>query len=893
MAMTPGTRLGPYLIEAPLGAGGMGEVYRARDTRLDRTVAVKVLPQDGADRAGLRERFDREARAISNLNHPHICALYDVGQDGGRAYLVMEHLEGETLTARLERGPLPIPELLRLGIQIADALEAAHARGFIHRDLKPGNVMLTKAGAKLLDFGLAKSLFVDAPAQMLTVAPTATSPLTAEGTIVGTFQYMAPEQIEGTALDARTDIFAFGLLLYEMATGRRAFQGKTRASLIASVLKETPRPLAEMAPMTPPALERLVRSCLEKEPADRWQTIHDVALQLRFIAEAGSQAGVAAPVATRRRAGQRLWQGAALALLATTAALGVLLWRSSQPVAPRVISALIAAPEKAAFQFVGTGFGVPAASPDGSRVAFAARRQDGLTMLYVRPLASAKALPLPGTEGATCPFWSPDSRMLGFFSNGKLRKVDAAGGPPLTLADAPVGRGGAWSTEGVILFTPDQSGPVYRVPAAGGPTTQATTLDAASGESTHRWPFFLPDGKHFLFFARIVQRDEKNGIRVGSLDGKESPLLVHTDANAVYAAGHLLFGRDTTLMAQALDLDSLSLQGDPFPIADGVQVDFSFSQMTFSASANDVLVYQTGESTAGSRLTWFDRAGKPTGTLGDLASYFGLGMSPDGRTVSVTLVDPRVGASDIWMYDVSRGLRTRFTFDPGLDNNPIWTPDGKEIIFCSLRRGKGRFNIFRKSFAGGGEETLFLDSERDKFPSQITPDGKSLLFHTRGDPATRTDIWLVPLTGKPEPTVVLRTEFGEQFPSLSPDGRFMAYESDESGRMEIYVSTFPVPTRKWQVSQAGGEKPRWRGDGREIVYLAPNNQLTATEVTPAGTDFQVGVTTALFPIQPQRPGNLFTMSSDARRFLVNMSVVEQSSDPISLVVPWTAAIPRK
>jgi Tol biopolymer transport system component len=892
MAISPGTRLGPYEIEAPLGAGGMGEVYRARDTRLDRTVAIKVLPQDDLDRAGLRERFDREARAISNLNHPNICALYDVGQEGGQAYLVMEYLEGETLAARLERGPMPIEEMLRCSIQIADGLDAAHARGFIHRDLKPGNVMLTRSGAKLLDFGLAKSLTMGAPAQMLTVAPTATSPLTAEGTIVGTFQYMAPEQIEGAVLDARTDIFAFGLLLYEMATARRAFYGKTRASLIASVLKETPRSIAEFAPMTPPALERLVRICLAKEPADRWQTIHDVALQLRFIAEAGSQAGVPAPVASRRRVGQRLWQTATIGLLLVGAALGVLLWRS-QPGAPLVIRALIAPPEKAAFQFVGTGFGTPAVSPDGTRVAFAARRDDGITMLYVRPLDSVKALPLTGTDGATCPFWSPDSRSLGFFSSGKLRKIDASGGPPLSLADAPAARGGAWGAEGVIVFSPDQSGPLFRVSAAGGPTAQATRLDETRGESTHRWPHFLPDGKRFLYFARIVQRDEHNGIRVGSLDGKENRLLASTESNAVYASGHLLYGRETTLMAQPFDLRSLEFVGDPFPVADGIQVDFSFSQMTFSASENGVMVYQTGESSAGSRLSWFDRLGKPGGVLGDLGSYFGLGLSPDGRHVAVTLIDPRVGASDIWIYDVARGLRTRFTFDPGLDNNPIWTPDGREIIFCSLRKGKGRFNLYRKSFAGSGEDELFLDSERDKFPAQCTPDGKSLLFHTRGDPATRTDIWTVPLSGDGEPTAILRTEFGEQSPSLSPDGRFMAYESDESGRLEIYVSPFPVPSRKWQVSTAGGEKPHWRGDGREIVYLAPDNRLVAAEVTPSGTDFQVGATTPLFTIQPQRPGNVFQMSPDARRFLVNTSIVEQNTQPLTLVIPWTAAIGRK
>jgi len=892
MAIAPGTRLGPYEIVAPLGAGGMGEVYRARDTRLERTVAIKVLPQDGAARADLRERFEREARAVSNLNHPHICALYDIGQEGDRAYLVMEYVEGETLSARLERGPLPIEELLRAATQMADALDAAHRRGFIHRDLKPGNVMLTRAGAKLLDFGLAKSLAQDSSSALLTVAPTATSPLTAEGTIVGTFQYMAPEQIEGEALDARTDMFSFGLVLYEMATGRRAFEGKTRASLIASVLKETPRSIAETAPMTPPALERLVRICLAKDPADRWQTMHDVALQLRFIAEAGSQAGVPAPVAARRRIGQRVWMAATFGLLLVSAALGALLWRNL-PAPPRVIRAFIAPPEKAAFQFVGTGLGTPAVSPDGSRVAFAVRRDDGTTMLYVRPLDSIKALPLSGTEGASCPFWSPDGRTLGFFASGKLRKIDASGGPPLSLADAPAARGGAWGPEGVIVFAPDQAGPLYRVSAAGGAATPVTQLDESRGESTHRWPQFLPESQRFLYFARIVQRDERNGIKVGSLDGKEQRFLINTESNARYVSGHLLYGREATLMAQPLDLGSLELGGDPFAVADGVQVDFSFSQMTFSVAENGVLVYQTGESGGGSRLSWFDRLGKPAGVLGDQASYFSLALSPDGRRAAVNLIDTRIGAADIWIFDVARGLRTRFTFDPGADNWPIWSADGNHVVFSSIRKGKSRLNLYRKSIAGSGDDELLLESDHDKIATQVTPDGRSFLFFTRGDPATRSDIWVMPLSGGGEPTAILRSQFSEQFAALSPDGRWMAYESDESGRGEIYVSPFPVPSRKWQVSTAGGEKPHWRNDGKEIIYLASDNKLTAVEVNPTATDFQIGASAALFAIQPQRPGNPFDMSPDGRRFLVNSSVVEQNSQPLTLVVPWTASIDRK
>jgi Tol biopolymer transport system component len=892
MALAQGTKLGPYLIEAALGAGGMGEVYRARDTRLDRVVAIKVLPQDGVRRADLRERFEREAKAVSNLNHPHICALYDIGQEGERAFIVMEYLEGETLAARIERGALPIEELLRVGVQIADALDAAHQRGFVHRDLKPANIMLTKAaGAKLLDFGLAKNFLSEAAATMLTVAPTATSPLTAEGTIVGTFQYMAPEVIEGLPADARTDIFAFGLVLYEMATGRRAFDGKTRASLMAAVLKETPRAIAEVAPMIPPALDRLIRIALAKEPADRWQTMHDVALQLRFIAEGGSQAGLPAPVAARRRVGQRVWMGLALASVTLSAGLGYQLWQDREA-PPRLIRAFIPPPEKAAYQFVGTGIGTPAVSPDGTRVAFSARRDDGSTMLYVRSIDAATAVPLAGTQGGLCPFWSPDSRFLGYFSAGKLRKIDASGGPPLALADATSGRGGTWSRAGTIVFAPDQTGPLFSTSANGGPVTQVTRLDEQLGESTHRWPQFLPDSKHFLYLARIVQREEHNGVRVGSLDGKEGHTVVNTEMNAGYAAGRLFYARESTLMVQPFDLRTLALTGEAVPAVSDVQVDFSFSQMTFSVS-DDVLVYQAGGGEVGSRLQWFDRTGKPMATAGDRITFFSLGLSPDGRRAAVSLIDPRAGAPDIWILELDRGLRTRFTFDPGTDSFPVWTRDGNSVVFSSIHKGKKRLDLYRKSLTGPGEEALLFESNLDKYANDVTPDGRTLVFHTRGDPVTKNDIWALPLQGGAAPAPILHSEFVEDSASLSPDGRFIAYQCDESGKLEVYVTTFPTPSRKWQVSTAGGEQAHWRRDGREIVYLAPDNHMMSVSVTLAGNDLQVGTATPLFSVQPQRPGNVYAVTGDAARFLVNTVVVDPNSQPLALVVPWTAALPKR
>ncbi|HKQ97438.1 MAG TPA: hypothetical protein VJV75_06155, partial [Candidatus Polarisedimenticolia bacterium] len=570
---------------------------------------------------------------------------------------------------------------------------------------------------------------------------------------------------------------------------------------------------------------------------------------------------------------------------------GVFAWRNL-PGKPKVIRAYLAPPENAAYQFVGAGLGVPALSPDGTRLAFVARRNDGIPMLFVRPLASIKALPLSGTEAASAPFWSPDGRSIGFFSGGRLRKIDAIGGPPLSLADAPAARGGTWSPEGVIVFSPDQSGPLLRVSASGGPATPVTKLDDSIGESTHRWPSFLPDGKHFLYFARVVQRDEHNAAKIGSIDGAEGRSLVSTEANVQYAGGYLLFGRETTLMAQAFDLGSLTLRGDPFPVANELQADFAFSQMTFAASEDGVLVYQTGETTSGSELTWFDRGGKPLGILGTRSLFFGHSMSADAKTVIATLIDQRgVGASDLWTIDVTRGVMSRFTFNPGADNWPVITPDGREVFFSALRKGKNRADLYRKSVAGAKEDQIFVQSERDKYATQVTPDGKTVVFYTRGDPRTKADIWIAPIAGG-EPRLILSSEYTESYGTVSPDMRWMAYESDESGRAEVYVCTFPVPTRKWQISSAGGEKPHWRGDTREIVFLSADGKLTSVPVTPSANDFVVGAPTTLFAIQAQRPGNVFEMAPDGHRFLVNRSVVDANAQPLTLVVPWTADIVR-
>jgi predicted Ser/Thr protein kinase len=523
MTLAQGTRLGPYEILASVGAGGMGEVYRARDTRLDRTVAIKVLPSHLSSNPEIRQRFDREARTISSLSHPHICALHDVGHQDGIDYLVMEFLEGETLTDRLSRGALPAEQVLRYSIEIADALDKAHRQGIVHRDLKPGNIMLTKSGVKLVDFGLAKLAAAGPANTSVSILPTqAGMNLTQEGTILGTFQYMAPEQLEGKEADARSDIFAFGAVLYEMATGKKAFSGKSQASLIASILSAEPPPISSVQPMTPPALDRVVKTCLAKDPDDRWQTAHDVMLQLKWIAEGGSQAGVPAPLVARRRGHERLAWGVAAVLAVSTIALAAV--QLARPrAAVRVVRSSLLPPEKTTYHFIGDAAGPPAVSPEGLQIAFTARDSSGKSLLWVRSLDSPVPRAVAGTEDAMYPFWSPDSKFIGFFAGGKLKKIEASGGPAFALCDAGDARGGTWNKDGVIVFEPHFRDPLFRVPATGGKAAPVTKFDESRRETTHRFPFFLPDGSHFLYLAgshAVGTESELHAIYLGSLDGK-------------------------------------------------------------------------------------------------------------------------------------------------------------------------------------------------------------------------------------------------------------------------------------------------------------------------------------------------------------------------------------
>ncbi len=890
MPLANGTKLGPYEIVAPLGAGGMGEVYRARDTRLDRTVAIKVLPSHLSSDPKGRQRFEREAKTISSLNHPHICTLYDVGRVGETDYLIMEFVEGETLSARLDKGPLPIEQVLRIGVEMADALDKAHRLGIIHRDLKPGNIMLTKSGAKLLDFGLAKP--VVAADSAATAMLTASKPLTKEGTIVGTFQYMAPEQLEGKNADARSDIFSFGAVLYEMATGKKAFEGKTTASVIAAVLASEPTPISTLQPMTPPALERLVKKCLAKDPDARWQSAADLRDELKWIAEGDVGTGLAPPRVTQASPLQnRLGWGLAAVFALVAITFGVAYFRRPAP-ETRAIRSYILPPEKATFNFLGPTAGPLAVSPDGRSLVFSATAADGKNLLWVRPLNGLAAQALPGTEGAAFPFWSPDSRFIGFFANGKLKKIEASGGPAQPICDAGEARGGTWSREDVILFSPQPLGPLYRVSATGGVPTLVSKLGETSQVTRLRWPWFLPDGRHFLYLATAELDSEDEGIYAASLDSKETKLILHASSSMGYAQGYLLFLRERTLMAQPFDSKRLELAGDALPVAEQVEGWRPIRRAFFSASDNGILAYQGGGLAAGSQLAWFGRDGKQTNSLGEPLPYFALRLSPDGLRLAVSVEEPHSGNVDIWLYELSRGVKTRFTSHPGPDILPLWSPDGTRIVFASAR--KAPFALYQKPSSGSSNEEVLLQDEAAKLPSDWSRDGRFIAFQNR-DPKknNRAAIWILPMFGDRKPFAFLDTQFNEREAQFSPDGRWIAYTSDESGQDEVYVAPFPGPGGKWRVSSAGGEEPKWRRDGRELFYLAADKKLMVAEVKENGSRFEVSVVRPLFPIHGRKIGfaTVYDVSAEGQRFLVN-SLTEENPSPVTLVVNWTADLTK-
>ncbi|HEV2985213.1 MAG TPA: protein kinase [Vicinamibacterales bacterium] len=897
MTLIPGARLGPYEIMSLLGRGGMGEVYKARDTRLERTVAVKILPSTDPV---LKQRFEREARAVSALNHPHICMVHDVGSHDGVDYFVMEYCDGETLRERIDRGTLPVAEVLTIAVQIADALAAAHRAGIVHRDLKPGNIFLTRAGAKLLDFGLAKSTpgGLLSSSTLLTATP---SNLTMQGTIVGTLQYMAPEQIEGQTADARTDIFAFGAVLYEMLTGKKAFEGRSHASVLGAILERDPPPMLASQPLAPPMLDRVVRTCLAKNPDDRWQNAADLKTALVWVGDTGSQLGEPARIPS---AGGR--SGARLALVVAAFAVSALVlgFAFGRAGSDRTVSdsrayrASLVIPEHAPLSIFPAGRF--ALSPDGRFLAFSAADASGADMLWVRALDAVTVQPLAGTEGASFPFWSPDSRVIAFLSQRKLKTINASGGPVATLTDARTLATGTWNRDGTILFTPQAASPINRMSALGGTPAPVTTLDASSGDSQHWYPFFLPDGRHFLYFAlgsKTTGPIDARAVYAGSLDPKEpSKLLVQGGSNAKYADGHLIFLRGRTLMAQAFDPARLELHGEAVTLAEQIQVPGAGETGTagaFSVSDAGVIAYQTGLEVVRSQLAWFDRSGRQMALVGDQADCADVALSPDGRRAVVSLIDPQRGTRDLWIYDVQRGLRTRLTFDPADELSPIWSADSSRIVYGSGR--KGGVDMLQQASNGAGSAEALLEGGFGKFPGSASADGRFILYVDGSGTMSRSHLYVLPLTGDRKPFPLVDTPFVETtHGQFSPDGRWVAFSSNESGRLDVYVAPFPGPGPHTRLSAAGGGWPRWRADGKEVFYLTPDHMVTAVAVNAHEATFDVGATRPLFVAHLRPTVRLdtfpYAVSPDGQRFLINTFVEDATSTPITLAINWLAAL---
>ena len=899
MALTSGTKLGPYEIQSPLGAGGMGEVYRALDTRLDRTVAVKILAGHLSSSPELKQRMEREARAISSLNHPSICQLYDIGSQNGTDYLVMEFLQGETLAERLRRGAIPLNEVLKIGAAVAEALAVAHRQGIVHRDLKPGNIMLTQGGAKLMDFGLAKPLgpananvasgsIPSFTAVATMTGPSPLSPLTSAGSIVGTIQYMSPEQIEGKEADARSDIFAFGAVLYEMTTGKRPFSGKSQISLASSILEKDPDPISAMIPLTPPAFEHVLTTCLQKNPEDRFLAAHDIKLELQWIAAGKSAPAVAAASAAAANPRERYgWIAAVVVAIMLGAAAGIFIHRPAQSALD--VRTVVDPPDKVTLNLTGDFAGPPVLSPDGSALAFTATGLDGKAAIWVRPMNTLEAHVLAGTEGATFPFWSPDGRALGFFSESKLKTVDLNGGSPATICDTQSARGGTWGPDGVILFTPGTQKSILRVAASGGTPVSATQIDPAL-HTSHRWPFFLPDGKHFLYLA--INHDpahaSNDAVYYASVDGRENRELFRSQSDAVYGSGFILFAPSGQLMAQAFDPDSGTISGDPQTLAGGVVDDVSTWHVDASASNNGFLVLASGGS-ADWQLVWTDRSGKQLGTtvVDNVTNLIGVRISPQADRVVLQIDN---GITDLWVFDLARATRTRLTFGPVSNAFPVWSPDGKWVAYNSARNGHSQ--LYRKPADGSGAEELLLDDQELVVPSDWSQDDKNLIY-TRGAAGNDSEIWALPLEGERKPWLVV-PHLANSFSTggrLSPDGRWLAYTSTESGTAEVYVVSFRGGQGKWQVSTNEGSKPKWRRDGKELYFANDISRvLSAVPVTETNGALQFGAAQALVTT-PATQQFIYDVAPDGKKVMLNV-VSQQVNQSVTVITNFTAGLKK-
>jgi Tol biopolymer transport system component len=890
MALAAGTRLGPYEIVAPLGAGGMGEVYRARDTRLGRDVAVKVLPQHLSASAELRARFEREARSVSALNHPHICTLHDIGREGDTDYLVMELVEGETLADRIGRGALPLADVLQIGAQVADALNRAHRAGVVHRDLKPGNVMLTRTGAKLMDFGLAVATGTPGAGSgavpPLTQMPTMTTPLTTAGAIIGTLAYMAPEQLEGRECDVRADLWALGCVLYEMTTGKRAFEGTSQASLIAAIMTTQPAPLPSLAPLTPPGLERVVRQCLAKDPEERWQHAGDLGRELKWLAAAGSAIAAGErgePSVARRSAGRWPWLVAAVAFAAALATFAL----------PRLGDKDLPAPPMRFAVTAPTGLllsdsaNASAISPDGRWLACTATDSTGATRLWLRELSALTFQPVPGTENALIPFWSPDSRWLGFFSEGRLKKVALAGGSPQVICAAPDPRGATWGPGGDIVFAPATAGGLWRVAADGGEAVEILKPDAARKETAFRFPEFLPDGRHFLYVV-LPYRQGGYEIQLGTLGSDDRTIITSAETAAVYAApGHLLLSRNGQLIAQPFDPRTLKLSGKPTPLGEAPTVKGYDGASALSISRSGILMHPNGVL-SNTTLVMLDRGGRRLSTLPVPAGHYEeFAISPDGqRAVAGRRISPT--EMDLLLIDLNRGTSIRLPSPPAnYLLSYVWSPDGKRIAYGSNPTGPQ--DIFVRSLdPSAAPELVFGSDNIFKNSHGWTPDGKYILFE-QPEPATGWDVCMVPLEGDRRPIPIAHSQANEGGGWVSPDGRWVAYRSDESGRDQIYAQAFPVASGRQQVTTSGvvpftaTSSFHWSQDGTEVLVQEPDGSVRAIAVH-LGADLQVGASQVLFRASP---GTVYlTPSPDHQRFLAALAVGKAEPPSLSILLNW-------
>jgi serine/threonine protein kinase/Tol biopolymer transport system component len=875
MIVSPGSRLGPYEISAHLGAGGMGEVWRARDARLSRDVAIKLLPVEIANDPERLARFRREAQVLASLNHPHVGAIHGLEESNGTPFLVLELVEGEDLASRVARGPVPLDEALAIAVQIAEALEAAHEKGIVHRDLKPANVKVTPEGAvKLLDFGLAKTAAASGGASgELSLSPTITAHGTQAGMILGTAAYMSPEQARGRPVDKRADVWAFGVVLYEMLAGRRLFQGETVSDVLASVLKNEPD-LGALGDV-PPRVRRVLARCLRKDPKERLHDIGDARLEL-LEKDESAPAAMAPPRAPR--------SGALLALVSIAAVLGIggAVWS--------LASTRRAAPVRAPLKLhvlppPGTLSSGPIdISPDGTKLAFTATGADGRTLVYVRSLDALEAKPLAGTDGADAPFFSPDGASLGFFARKKLKRIAIAGGPPRELADVTDHRGGSWGASGVIVYVAEGGGPVLKIPAEGGTPVAVTKLDAARQETSHRWPQFLADGTRVLFMSRKPKPPARLVIEAATLDGGTRVPLTEGITTGRVVGGRLIFGRGSSLLSQPIDAKTLALSGEPQALADDlwtspVEMD---GLTAFAVAANGTVAYRGG-GVARYQLTWRDREGRKLGMVGGAGFAQNASLAPDLSRVVVDVTDVERNTSSVRSIDVASGRETRLTFSSANDLKPVVSPDGRSVVYTSDARGP--FDLFQVD-AAGGEPTPLLTSEIWKYPGSFSKDGRFLAFK-QYDPKTKSDLWILPLGGDRKPFAFLRTAADEGSPEFAPNGRFLAYDSDAAGTREVFIQPFPAGGAKWQVSTAGGALPAWSADGRELFYVTPDGWIASVPIAPSASGLSVGTPQRLFhaSMRDTSSGRQYDVAPDGKRFLVVEPVGVESSSPIVVVVP--------